>query len=71
MPATHETHIRQQGLRKTYDIEYTGLRYKISLEGKVLKEVTLPLQAVGPNATEDNWKSAVADIEFLRGMPEH
>jgi hypothetical protein len=70
MPTTSETYVRRKGLRKADDIHYTGLRYKISLNGKVLKEVVFPVQAIGPDAREDSWKSAVADIEFLRGMPE-
>jgi hypothetical protein len=69
MPATHETYTRQQGLHQTYDVEYTSLRYKISLDGRVLKEIQLPLHssASGPEAA---WASAIADIEYLRGMPE-
>lgn len=70
MPDTSEKYIRRQGLRRAYDINYTGLRYRISLNGKVLKEVALPLHAIGPNASEERWKSAVADIEYLRGMRE-
>lgn len=70
MPTTSETYVRTKGLRKAYEVQYTGLRYRISLNGKVLKEVALPLDAIGPNASEDRWKSAVADIEYLRGMPE-
>lgn len=67
---SQETYVRQQGLKKTYDIEYTSLRYKISLDGKVLKEIELPLDAIAANGNELSWKSAVADIEHLRGMPE-
>ncbi len=69
MPAIHETYTRQQGHGKTYDVEYTSLRYKIALDGKVLKDITLPIEraADGSDAT---WRAATADIEHLRGMPE-
>lgn len=69
MAMAHDTYVRQQGMRKTYEIDYTPLRYRISLEGKVLKEIELPLDTVGAG-TELSWKIAVADIEHLRGMPE-
>lgn len=70
MSASHETYTRRQGLRKTYDVEYTALRYRISLAGKVLKDIELGIQTapvIGPEAT---WGHAVSDIEHLRGMPE-
>jgi len=70
MSASHETYTRQQGLKKTYDVEYTALRYQIFLDGKLLKESELGIQTapvIGPEAT---WGHAVADIEYLRGMPE-
>lgn len=70
MPASFDTYVRQQGLKHTYDVEYTAMRYRISLKGKLLKDVVLPLHAIGPNGSEDCWASAVADIEFLRGMDE-
>lgn len=70
MSESSETYVRRQGQGKTYDIEYTALRYRISTGGKLLKQVTLPVNAIGPNGREDCWKSAVADIEYLRGMPE-
>lgn len=70
MSATHDTYTRRQGLKKTYDVDYTALRYKISLEGRVLKDIALSPQsapATGPDAT---WRHAISDIEHLRGMPE-
>jgi len=70
MSGSHETYTRQQGLKKTYDIEYTALRYKILLEGKELKKFEFPLQVGQINGPDAAWKSAVADIEFLRGMAE-
>jgi len=42
MPATRETDTRIQGHQNKYDIEYTSLRYTISLNGKVLKNTKLP-----------------------------
>ena len=68
MPASHDTYTRQQGLKKTYDVEYTALRYKISLGNKVLKDIQLDIQTA-PD-TETAWRHAVSDIEHLRGMPE-
>jgi hypothetical protein len=70
MAMTQESYVRQQGLRKTYDIEYSSLRYKISLSGKLLKEIELPLDTLAAIGDEASWKIAVADIEHLRGMPE-
>jgi tRNA A37 threonylcarbamoyladenosine synthetase subunit TsaC/SUA5/YrdC len=70
MSMSQESYVRQQGLRKTYDIEYSSLRYKISLSGKLLKEIALPLDTLAAIGDEATWKSAVADIEHLRGMPE-
>lgn len=70
MSASFDTYVRQQGLNHTYEVEYTSMRYRISLNGKVLKDVVLPLDAIGPNGKEDCWAAAVADIEFLRGMDE-
>jgi hypothetical protein len=70
MSATHETYTRRQGLKNTYDVDYTSLRYTISLEGKILKEIKLPLQAVSRIGPEAVWSSATSDIEYLRGMPE-
>ncbi|WP_395407976.1 hypothetical protein ACHMW6_15560 [Pseudoduganella sp. UC29_106] len=70
MPASHDTYTRQQGQKRTYEVEYTPLRYKISLDGKVLKDIELPLTSgvrIGPDAA---WVHAVKDIELLRGMPE-
>ena len=43
MPASHDTYTRQQGLKNTYDVEYTALRYRISLEGRVLKDIQLDI----------------------------
>lgn len=70
MPATHDTYTRKQGLQKTYDVEYTALRYKISLGNKVLKDIELSLQAAPVLDPEVSWRYAVADIENLRGMTE-
>lgn len=70
MAMSQETYVRRQGLRKAYDIEYSSLRYRISLEGKLLKQIELPLDALAAMGEEASWKSAVADIEYLRGMPE-
>lgn len=70
MPATQETYTRTQGLRKTYKVEYTSLRYRISLDGKVLKDIALPLDFSAGAGAEAAWTSAVSDIEYLRGMPE-
>ncbi|MYN11140.1 hypothetical protein [Pseudoduganella aquatica] len=70
MAMSHESYSRQQGLRNTYDIEYSSLRYRISLSGKVLKEIELPLDSLAALGDEASWKCAVADIEHLRGMPE-
>ena len=69
MPATHETYTRQQGLKQTYDVEYTSLHYKISLGQKTLKDIRLPID-VAVRGPDGAWLSAVADIEHLRGMPE-
>jgi len=69
MPS-HDTYTRQQGLRQTYDVEYTPLRYQISLGGKVLKNIELPLQTGISIGADAAWVHAVRDIEFLRGMPE-
>ncbi|MGV7207422.1 hypothetical protein ACLB1G_06175 [Oxalobacteraceae bacterium A2-2] len=65
----HDTYTRQQGAGRTYDIEYSGLRYRIELDGKLLKEISLPLEHAA-HGSEAAWRSAVADIEYLRGMPE-
>lgn len=70
MSATHETYTRRQGLKNTYDVEYTSLRYTISLDGKILKQIKLPLQAVEHIGPEAVWGAATSDIEYLRGMPE-
>ena len=70
MPATHETYTRRQGLKNTYDIEYTSLHYTISLDGKILKDIRLPIHAGSTGGNEVAWDSAVSDIEYLRGMPE-
>jgi len=70
MDASHDTYTRRQGLRNTYDVDYTSLRYRISLRGKVLKENKLPLDVVAASGNEATWRIAVADIEYLRGMPE-
>ncbi|HEV7815427.1 MAG TPA: hypothetical protein VGP06_10060 [Janthinobacterium sp.] len=70
MTASRDTYTRRQGLRKTYSVEYTSMRYKITLDGKVLKEVKLPLQSGAARGAEASWASAASDIEFLRGMPE-
>lgn len=70
MPALHDTYTRQQGQKRTYEVEYTPLRYKISLDGKILKNIELPLTSgisLGPDAA---WDHAIHDIELLRGMPE-
>ena len=72
MTASHDTYTRQQGMRNTYDVDYTSMRYKISLDGKTLKEVQLPLDMLAARGGgEASWKMAVADIEHLRGMTEH
>lgn len=70
MSTIHETYTRRQGLKKTYMIEYTALRYQISLNGKVLKAAKLPLRFDAAKEGEAAWSSAVSDIEYLRGMPE-
>jgi hypothetical protein len=70
MSATHDTYTRKQGLQKTYDVEYTALRYKISLGNKVLKDIELGLQSAPVLDQEVSWRHAVADIENLRGMTE-
>lgn len=70
MPASHDTYTRRQGLKQTYDVEYTALRYKISLGNKVLKDIELGLQAAPVLDPEIAWRHAVADIENLRGMTE-
>ncbi|TFW30939.1 hypothetical protein [Duganella callida] len=70
MSATHDTYTRKQGLKKTYDVEYTALRYKISLGDKVLKDIHLSLQSAPVLDPEVAWRHAVADIENLRGMTE-
>jgi len=70
MPASHDTYTRRQGLKKTYDVEYTALRYKISLGNKVLKDIELGLQSTPVLDQEVAWRHAVADIENLRGMTE-
>ncbi|MES2742023.1 MAG: hypothetical protein V4754_13870 [Pseudomonadota bacterium] len=69
MPAIHETYTRQQGHGKTYDIEYTSLRYRIALDGKVLKEIELPIERASAGS-DASWRAAIADIEHLRGMSE-
>jgi len=68
MSASHERYTRRQGQRKTYDVEYTDLRYQIMLDGKVLKRTKLPMGVL--EGSDAVWKSAVSDIEYLRGMPE-
>lgn len=70
MSASHDTYTRRQGLKKTYDVEYTALHYKISLGNKVLKDIHLDLHSVPVVDTEVTWRHAVSDIEHLRGMPE-
>ncbi|MYM68230.1 hypothetical protein GTP45_15520 [Pseudoduganella sp. FT55W] len=70
MPASHDTYTRTQGLKRTYDVEYTALRYKISLGNKVLKDIELGLQSAPVLDAEVAWRHAVADIENLRGMTE-
>lgn len=70
MPASHDTYVRRQGQKKTYDIEYTALRYKISLAGKVLKDCNLPLQVGTISDADAVWQKAVTDVEHLRGMRE-
>ncbi|MYM74857.1 hypothetical protein GTP55_21550 [Duganella sp. FT109W] len=70
MPASHDTYTRTQGLKKTYEVEYTALRYKISLGDKVLKDIELGLQSAPVYDPEIAWRHAVADIENLRGMTE-
>ena len=70
MPASHDTYTRRQGLKQTYDVEYTALRYKISLGNKVLKDIELGLQSTPVLDPEVAWRHAVADIENLRGMTE-
>ena len=70
MPASHDTYTRKQGFKKTYDVEYTSLRYKISLDGKLLKDIQLPMDVVAAKGSEAAWKSAIEDIEYLRGMDE-
>jgi hypothetical protein len=70
MPASHDTYTRQQGLKRTYDVEFTPLRYQISLDGKILKTIELPLQTGVGIGADVAWGHAVRDIEFLRGMPE-
>ena len=69
MPAYHDTYTRRQGLCKTYDVEYTSLRYRIALGNKTLKQVELPLDLAAAGS-EAAWRAAAADIEYLRGMPE-
>jgi hypothetical protein len=71
MASAHDTYTRQQGMRKTYDVDYTSMRYSISLDGKTLKQVELPLNMLAACGGEASWKMAVADIENLRGMTEH
>jgi hypothetical protein len=68
MSASHERYTRRQGLRKTYDVEYTNLRYQITLDGKLLKQTKLPVGAL--DNSDAVWQSTVSDIEYLRGMPE-
>jgi hypothetical protein len=70
MSASHDTYTRRQGLKQTYDVEYTALRYKISLGNKVLKDIELGLQSTPVLDAEVAWRHAVADIENLRGMTE-
>lgn len=70
MSAAHDTYTRRQGQKRTYDVEYTSLRYQIMLEGKVLKSARLPLRVGVADASEMAWHIATSDIEFLRGMPE-
>jgi hypothetical protein len=70
MPASHDTYTRQQGLKQTYDVEYTPLRYQISLGGKVLKHIELRIQTGIGIGADAAWTHAVHDIEFLRGMTE-
>lgn len=70
MPASHDTYTRQQGQKRTYEVEYTPLRYKISLDGKILKNIELPLAAGISTGADAAWVHAVRDIEYLRGMPE-
>jgi hypothetical protein len=70
MPASHDTYTRRQGLKQTYDVEYTALRYKISLGNKVLKDIELGLQTAPVLDPEIAWRHAIADIENLRGMTE-
>ncbi|WP_295992372.1 hypothetical protein [Rugamonas sp.] len=70
MPAAHDTYTRRQGLKKTYDVEYTALRYQISLGGKILKHIQLPIQVLPLAGAEASWHFAISDIEHLRGMPE-
>jgi hypothetical protein len=71
MASAHDTYTRRQGMRKTYDVDYTSMRYSISLDGKTLKQVELPLNMLAACGGEASWKMAVADIENLRGMTEH
>lgn len=70
MSTNYEHYTRRQGEKLTYSVEYTSLRYRIMLDGKVLKAVELPLDAVTDGSGEVTWKAAVADIEYLRGMAE-
>jgi len=70
MPATRETYTRIQGQHNKYDIEYTSLRYTISLNGKVLKNTELPIYFVAGKGSEAAWLSAISDVEYLRGMHE-
>jgi len=70
MSASHDTYTRKQGLKQTYEVEYTALRYKISLGNKVLKDIQLGLHATPVLDPEVAWRHAVADIENLRGMTE-
>ena len=70
MSASHDTYTRTQGLKQTYDVEYTALRYKISLGNKVLKNIELGLHSAPVFDPEIAWRHAVADIENLRGMTE-
>jgi hypothetical protein len=70
MPASQDTYTRQQGMKNTYDVEYTALRYKISLGGRVLKDIQLDIHTTPALGSEATWGRAVSDIEFLRGMPE-
>lgn len=71
MPASQDSYTRRQGLKQTYQVEYTSLRYKISLHGKVLKEAQLPIEVPAIRGPEAAWRSAVSDIEHLRGMHEN